>query len=438
MPRPRLATTKKHLTTSKVWRTRLVFWLGASMIGLIATAMVVAGDWIEIHFQKAFALWPLLPLLLTPLGFLSITYLTRTYVPRAEGSGLPQTIAALGMKNHKQRSQVLSIKIGLSKAGLILLGLCSGASIGRGGPTIHIAACIAYSLSRFARFPHYELCRGLILAGAAAGLTAAFNTPLAGIMFTIEEMTRRYEERLNTTIIMGVILTSITFMLLLGNYRYIGSVQSHNFESSIFLAVLVCGILGGLVGGAFSFVLVRVGRLLTPSREAKPYHFAVFCGLAVAIIGITSGGLTFGTGYFEIQHFVHGEYDMSFEYSIMKILATVISYWSGIPGGIFSPTLSIGAGLGAEVSQWFPELSASFLIMLGMAAYFTGVVQTPITAAILIVEMTGNIHLLMPLIAVTLIANSVSKYFNNEPIYRALAAEFLRGFKASPENSKAS
>jgi len=415
--------------TIKVWRTRLVLWLGAILIGLAATAMVLAGDWIELYFQKMFQLMPLLPLFLTPAGFLVITYLTRTYVPGAAGSGIPQTIAALGMKNHQQRSQVLSFKIGISKGLLILFGLFSGASIGRGGPTIHIGACIAYSLTRFARFPHYEIGRGLILAGAAAGLTAAFNTPLAGIMFAIEEMTRTYEERLNSSIIVVVIIASIIFMALLGNYRYIGAVEGTITTSSIFLVVAVCGLLGGLVGGGFSFILIRVGRLLSPFREKRPYRFALLCGLSVAIIGIASGGLTFGTGYFEIQHFIAGQQSMDLEYSILKILATVISYWSGIPGGIFSPTLSIGAGIGTEISVWFPSVNASLVVLLGMAAYFTGVVQTPITAAILIVEMTDNIHLLLPLLAVTLIANGASKYFNNEPIYRALAAEFLRAMK---------
>jgi len=434
MRNPRLSKTRKQLLAIKVWRTRLVLWFGAMLIGLVATAMVLSGDWIELLFQKMFQAMPLLPLFLTPAGFLVITYLTRQYVPGAAGSGIPQTIAALGMKTHKQRAEVLSFKIGISKGLLILFGLFSGASIGRGGPTIHIGACIAYSLTRFARFPHYEIGRGLILAGAAAGLTAAFNTPLAGIMFTIEEMTRRYEERLNSSIILVVIIASIMFLMLLGNYRYIGSVEGTITHSSIFLVVAACGLMGGLVGGGFSFVLIRVGRLLSPFKERRPYRFALLCGLSVAIIGIASGGLTFGTGYFEIQNFIAGKFDMDMEYSILKILATVISYWSGIPGGIFSPTLSIGAGIGAEISTWFPSVSTPLVILLGMAAYFSGVVQTPITAAILIVEMTDNVYLLLPLMAVTLIANGVARYFNNEPIYRALAAEFLRGMKTKRES----
>jgi len=301
MPNVRLTKTRKQLLAIKVWRTRLVLWLGALLIGLAATGMVVGGDWIELAFQKMFQTLPLLPLLLTPAGFLAITYLTRQYIPGAQGSGIPQTIAALGMKNHKQRSQVLSFKIAIGKGLLILLGLFSGASIGRGGPTIRIGACIAYSLTRFARFPPYEVVRGLILAGAAAGLTAAFNTPLAGIMFVIEEMTRNYEERLNSSIIVVVIIASIVFIMLLGNYRYIGTIEGSITTSSIFLVVVVCGVFGGLIGGSFSFILIRIGRLLTPFRNKRPYRFALFCGLSVAVIGIASGGLTFGTGYFEIQ-----------------------------------------------------------------------------------------------------------------------------------------
>ncbi|MFK5986577.1 MAG: chloride channel protein [Pseudomonadota bacterium] len=424
-----LVQDRRKFLKHQVWRTRLVLWLGALLIGLVATSLAIAGDQSELLFKQAIAVIPYLPLLLTPIGFVVITWITNKYLSGAQGSGIPQTIAALNMKNHKQRSKVLSFPIAFGKAFLILLGLLCGASIGRGGPTIHIGAAIAYALSRFARFPYHEIGRGLILAGAAAGLTAAFNTPLAGIMFTIEEMTRNYEEKINRTIIVVVIIASIMYMSLLGNFRYIGHVSGDIASYATIYMVLICGIIGGTLGGLFTFILIRGSCLLSPVRQQAPYLFALFCGLIVAFIGISTDGESFGTGYFEIQRFLSENNSISDTYPLTKLMATVVSYWSGIPGGIFTPTLSIGAGIGAELAQWFHGLPFAIVILLAMAAYFTGVMQTPITAAILIVEMTGDIELFLPLLAATITANSVSRYFNNEPIYRALAAEFLRNMK---------
>jgi len=429
MPYRQLAKDRRKFLKRQVWKTRLALWFGALVIGLVATTLAVTGDKIELLFKQTLLIYPYFPLIVTPLGFFIITWFTRNYLFGAQGSGIPQTIAALKMKNHKQRSMVLSFPIAFGKAVLILFGLLCGASIGRGGPTIHIGAAIAYSISRFARFPYHDIGRGLILAGAAAGLTAAFNTPLAGIMFTIEEMTRNYEEKINTTMILVVIIASIVYMSLLGNFRYMGHVSGDIAIYNTLYTVLICGIAGGLFGGVFTFFLIRVGRLLNPVRLNKPYFFALVCGFLVAVIGISSNGQSFGTGYFEIASLLSEQGQINHEYPFTKLLATVISYWSGIPGGIFTPTLSIGAGMGAELAQWIDGLPVSIIIVLGAAAYFTGVMQTPITAAILIVEMTGDIELFLPLLAATLVANSVSRYFNNEPIYRALAAEFLRNMK---------
>lgn len=332
-----LIKDRRKFLKRQVWRTRLALWFGALLIGLVATTLAVTGDKIELFFKQSLLTAPYFPLIITPLGFFVITWITRNYLFGAQGSGIPQTIAALKMKNHKQRSMVLSFPIAFGKTALILFGLLCGASIGRGGPTIHIGAAIAYSISRFARFPYHDIGRGLILAGAAAGLTAAFNTPLAGIMFTIEEMTRNYEEKINTTIILVVIIASIMYMSLLGNFRYMGHVSSDIATYTTIYIVFICGITGGLSGGVFTFILIRGGRLLNPVRHQKPYLFALACGLLVAIIGITSNGQSFGTGYFEIADLLSEQGHIHHEYAITKLLATVISYWSGIPGGDFYP-----------------------------------------------------------------------------------------------------
>ncbi len=434
MHRKRIRRSRKQLTSAQVWRTRGVFLVGAVLVGVSASVLALGADWAGEHFLHLVTDHPWLPFVITPSGLAFIVWLTRRFFPGAEGSGIPQAIAALHLKRHRHlRHRLLSVRIAVGKGVMIVLGLLSGASIGREGPTIHIAASIAFSLTRFARFPHYDISRGLILAGGAAGLAAAFNTPLAGVMFAIEEMAKTFEEKTNGTVFTAVIIAGITALAINGNYAYFGSVDTVIHLPQVFAVVLVCGLVGGFAGGSFSALLVQGGRRIRPWRNAHPYATAVVIGLLLAGIGLLSGGQTWGTGYAEAKAALQGGDAVDAGFPLFKYLATLLSYWSGIPGGIFAPSLSIGAGLGAEMADWFPGTDVSTVALLGMAAYFTGVVQTPLTAVIIIMEMTDNQNILLPVMAVALIADGVSKLVSPQPIYRALAEDFVRDLSISEE-----
>ncbi len=427
MHRKRIRRSRKQLASARVWRTRVVFMVGALLVGVSASLLAMGADWAGERFRRGIEQWPWLPFFIAPAGLVFIVWLTRNLFPGSEGSGIPQAIAALHLKRHKHlRHRLLSLRIAIGKGIMIVLGLLSGASIGREGPTIHIAASISFSLTRFARFPHYDISRGLILAGGAAGLAGAFNTPLAGVMFAIEEMAKTFEEKTNGTVFTAVIVSGIAALAISGNYAYFGSVDTVIQLPQIFGVVVMTGIVGGLAGGSFSALLVHGGRRLAPLRKAHPYLMAAAIGLLLALIGLASGGETWGTGYAEAKGALTATEEVGRGFPLFKYLATLISYWSGIPGGIFAPSLSIGAGLGAEMAGWFPGTDVSTVALLGMAAYFTGVVQTPLTAVIIIMEMTNNQNILLPLMAVALIADGVSKLLSPQPIYRALAEEFIR------------
>ncbi len=427
MHRKRIRRSRRQLTSARVWRTRAVFLAGAVLVGAAASLLAVGADRASEQFLQLVEGRPWLPFLITPLGLVAIVWLTRRFFPGAEGSGIPQAIAALHLKRHRHlRHRLLSVRIALGKGLMIVLGLLSGASIGREGPTIHIAASISFALTRFARFPHYDISRGLILAGGAAGLAAAFNTPLAGVMFAIEEMAKTFEEKTNGTVFTAVIIAGITALAINGNYAYFGSVETVIHLPQVFAVVVAAGLAGGLAGGSFSALLVYGGRRIRPWRSAHPYLTAAVIGLLLALVGLLSGGQTWGTGYPEAKAALTGAEEMDGGFPLFKYLATLLSYWSGIPGGIFAPSLSIGAGLGAEMAGWFPGTDLSTVALLGMAAYFTGVVQTPLTAVIIIMEMTDNQNILLPLMAVALIADGVSRLVNPQPVYRALAEDFIR------------
>lgn len=426
MYRRHLKQTSRKLLSARKWKIRVVFWGSAILVGAAAALFALGSGHADEFYHWLYREFPLLAYCLPPLGLGLIAWLTRTYFKGSEGSGIPQAIAALSMSNNLLRSQVLSFRVALAKIGLTCLGLMSGASIGREGPTVHVGASIMYALRRYLpNMRHKDMSRALILAGGAAGISAAFNTPLAGILFAIEEMSRSYEQKNSNTYLLSVILAGITALVILGPYTYFGSTTASLPLSAAWVAVLVCGVIGGLFGGLFASALIHGTRRLAPVALNYPVRLAVGCGLLLSLSGFLSGGQTFGTGYLEARLLVEGG-EVSHGFAFYKLLATVASYLSGIPGGIFAPSLSVGAGLGAELSSFFSAVPTSAIVILGMVGYFTGVVQTPITAFVIVMEMTDGSGLLMPLMVTALIARAISTLVCPVPIYQALAEAYLK------------
>jgi H+/Cl- antiporter ClcA len=372
---------------------------------------------------------PLLPFIVGPAGLALVVWITRRFFAGTQGSGIPQTIAALSVNDDKTRNQLLSPRVALGKFFLTLMALFSGASVGREGPTVQIGASIMHSLGRLTRFSRIEAERGLILAGGAAGVAAAFNTPLAGVVFAIEEMSRSFESRTSGTVLTAVIVAGIVSLWWLGDYTYFGSTSAVLEGNTAWVAVLMCGVVGGFAGGAFSQLLIVFSRGI-PGRlgvyaKQRPVLFAAYCGFALALIGTISGGTTYGTGYHEARSILEGTGELSGSYGILKMLATVISYVSGIPGGVFAPSLAIGAGLGHNLAELAPYAPAGAVVVLGMVAYFAGVVQAPVTAFVIVIEMTDNHDMIVPLMAASLLAAGCSRIVCRRPLYKALSDQFL-------------
>jgi H+/Cl- antiporter ClcA len=373
-----------------------------------------------------------LPLLITPAGFVLTVFLTRKLFSGAEGSGIPQTLIALADSGSSLSSRLLSMRIVVGKVSMAVLALCSGASLGREGPTVHLGAAIMHTLGRYAHLPPSYVERGLILTGGGAGIAAAFNTPLAGIVFAIEEMARSFDRRNSGMMMIGVVLAGMTAIVVhQNNYSYYGTTPATLDFSWVWLGVLVCGIAGGFSGGLFSQVLIVASKKLRPYMQTHWLLIALVCGLSVALIGILSGGSAHGTGYLEAKQIVscagvdNCSADVGLMYPLYKILATMATYLTTIPGGLFAPSLASGAGLGSDIALFFPAEMASTIVILGMIGYFTGVVQTPITAFVIVMEMTDDRTLMLPLMAVALLARVVGAAVCREPLYRSLAKRYV-------------
>jgi len=380
-------------------------------------------------FHAASSALPLAALVICPAGFALSAALTQRFFPGAQGSGIPQVIAAADLKDQGQVRFVLSMRLALAKLVLTVMGLASGASIGREGPTVQIGASLMRALGDFAGVSKPEQMRALVLAGGAAGIAAAFNTPLAGVVFVIEELSGSFEHRTSSRVLTSVIIAGIATTAWAGNASYFGHTAAELPFGAAWKAVVICGVLGRLFGGGFAAMLLAMGRGL-PGRLGGfamrlPVVFAALCGLTVAVIGLAAHGSVFGTGYAQARAMVGGADDLPLGFFAAKLGATLVSYASGIPGGIFAPSLAVGAGLGRCVAVLVPAAPAGAVVLLGMVAYFAGVVQAPITAAVIVMEMTDNQAMTIPLMAAAFVAFAVSRSICPQPLYGALAEQYL-------------
>jgi H+/Cl- antiporter ClcA len=418
------------------WVVRLVFWGGAIGIGVSGVVFAKGADWAFAFFRQREADWPIWPLVAPPVGLALLAWLTRRYFPGSEGSGIPQAIAALSLRDQRSRDRLLSLRIAVGKLALTVAGLAVGGSVGREGPTVQIGASIMHALGRRVRFPPVDLDRGLILAGGAAGIAAAFNTPLAGIVFAVEELHRSFEEKTSGTIFMAVVMAGVTSLALVGNYTYFGVSTAHLEHWQDWRDVAFAGVFGGLAGGAFArsmlWLRFHMPVRITRFRAESPVTFAFLCGVCVALVGWMSHGITFGTGYAEARVLVQQDGNIPLWFAPAKFVATLASYASGIPAGIFAPSLAIGAGVGHALALISPANPAA-LVVLAMAGYFAGVAQAPLTALVIVSEMIGSREMTLPLLLASMLGRSASALVCRQSLYRTLSAAFLP--KVTPPQS---
>ena len=403
-------------------------WGAALLVGLVS---VLYADW-STDASNIFLAWiagrPWLAFLITPALTVIALFLTRRWFTGSEGSGIPQVIAALHAPRTEEDTlmrRLFGVRVIVGKIIVSLIGLLGGLTIGREGPTVHIGAAIMAEIRRF--YPHRsaQLERRLLLAGAAAGLSAAFNTPLAGIIFAIEELARDFESRTNGIMITAVVFSGLTSLALAGNYLYFGQINvSGNLGGAFVLPVVLSAAMCGLIGAAFNLAVLRwrtwMPDWLIALRARKPLVYAGAVGLAVAALGVGTHGETWGSGYDQARHLLQGVTPLSDGYAITKWGAMVVSYMAGIPGGLFSPSLSIGAGLAQWVHAVFAWAPMAAVIALCMTGYLAAVTQSPITSFVIVMEMTNGTGMVIPMMATALVASRISAFFT-PPLYEALA-----------------
>jgi H+/Cl- antiporter ClcA len=265
----------------------------------------------------------------------------------------------------------------------------------------------------------------VIIAGGAAGVAAAFNTPLAGVVFAIEELANAFEQKLALLVMSAIVISGIVSLGLAGDYVYFGAMRETLGVGRALLVAPVAGLIGGLAGGLFSRLVLAVTfnrkKYLGPFAE-RPLIWALLCGIGIALLGLATG-LTWDTGYSAARAIIEGA-NAPWWFGPGKFAATLLSTLAGLPGGIFSPSLATGAGIGNLLCLIFPSDPRGAVVLLGMIAYFTGVVRAPLTAVIIIVEATASRGMILPLFAAALVADAAGRLVCKDKLYHALASEF--------------
>ena len=350
-----------------------------------------------------------------PIFFMIIIFLLTRYFPYAGGSGLPQGYA-LDVFEKPELEATYSIRTMIGKVVLTIMSIFSGASLGKEGPTIQICSSI------FASMKNISLNRRKILIriGAGVGVATAFNAPLGGIVFAIEEYIKQSNHKINLFLLSGIGIAGYFAVLVSGNYSYMGAISLNKLEYSwqIMLFCLVAGVICGICGALYTWLMVfvsvgRGSRFCLWRTNNKILNAGIF-GFLVASLGISTGGLSFGNGAIESSNFLNSVSGSPWYYGISKALGSIFSVAGGVPGGYFSTALSIGLGIMDLVHRLIPFLPLQQFYLLGMVGFLSAITGAPITAVVMVMSIVSGIdHFALPLILCSLIAARIAKIFGD-------------------------
>jgi H+/Cl- antiporter ClcA len=426
---------RSELSLGRHWLDRGIVLACAALAGLFVVGFTVLTEWTERAFGLVRAAGAWWPLLWTPLVAAGVVWLTRRYAPGAAGSGIPQVMAAMDVAMPpERRGEFVSLKLSVAKMLLTAGGLLGGLSIGREGPAVQVAAGVMHHARRWLSPNSGIRPQDLLAAGGAAGIAAAFNTPLAGVVFAIEELTRGREYRNTSLVVACIVLAGLMAVSVFGNNTYFGRLQVQRLEWNLLGPGLLVALVSGLAGGLFSRLIALSMRgmpdRVSMLRARRPIVFAAACGFVVAVIGIATGGAVFGAGYHPTSQLLGGDDSGSLPviYTLLKFIATWLSTWAGVPGGIFAPSLAIGAGIGHDVAYLLGVAGTIPLIALGMVGFLAAVTQAPLTAFIIVMEMVDGHAMVLSLMATALLASGVSRLVS-KTLYSTLTELLLMRFQ---------
>jgi CIC family chloride channel protein len=394
--------------------------------GLAVVCFRFAIDWCRILTLGSGGAPPAARLVLAPtLAGLVISALVIHVFPKARGSGVNQTKAALYIYNG-----FIPIRTAVGKFLTAALAIGSGHSLGPEDPSLQIGASLASALGRRVELSRDRM-RLIAPVGAAAGLAAAFNAPISAVLFVIEEVIGRWTAGILGSVVLSAVSGVVVMRWFLGSeplFRIPVVQLEHPTE---LIAYCALGLVGGLLSVAFASGIAVFRRQCAACPGWSRYFQSAVAGLLIGLIAVLGAPQVMGAGYEYIDEAMHGEFTWQFLGILagLKLLATLLSFVSGTPGGMFAPTLFIGAMLGAAVGgaehAVLPRLivSPGTYALVGMGVLFAGFLRAPMTSVFMVLEVSGNYSIILPVIVANTIAYVISRALNPTPIFDVLTRQ---------------
>jgi len=371
-------------------------------------------------------------LLITPLTLGGIRYLTLRYAPFAASSGIPQVLGVI----HSTRSTrayadhfLLTPVKALFKAVMVVIAMATGATAGREGPAIQIGASLMSSwCNRWVKRIRVSP-RMIITAGAATGLAAAFSTPIGAVLYALEDLAAGRKLRSKGFLLLPIVVASFAVLALGGHARFF-AIDEVALVMPPWWAMLAVPLICGLVAGAMGWIMViGMPRLLPTTRTPlQGGLLAAAIGLVLAIFGIMTAGLSMGSGNDTSAALLNtaAQFDETYSVGIIKTISTTLTFATGIPAGILTPSLAVGAGFGNDFAVLFQLFeSRQWLVALGMTAFLAGVLRAPVTTAVLVVELTGFFTMTLHLLFASLLGVVMARVFLRESLYEVLMKRLI-------------
>jgi H+/Cl- antiporter ClcA len=408
------------------------FWIASLLTGLVAVGYTKMFVFSESLLKQILHWHNWMIFLMTPVCFMIAWLAVRLFAPNAKGSGIPQVMAAIELatpKNDDKIKTLLSIRIAITKIFSSLMMVLGGGAIGREGPTIQIAGSVFRMVNKWIPSSWPKLSnQNFILTGAAAGLAAAFNTPLGGVVFAMEELARTHIRFFRTALFSAVIIAGLTAQGFLGPYLYLGYPDVKGLQFAIFAAVAVTAVLSGVLGSIMSKLILKIAKWKRSFPEWKTILFIVSAALIIAFIAYFLNNQILGSGKDLMnQKLFTNDKTTTWDTVLVRMAGQVLAFNTGAAGGVFAPSLAAGASVGAWISTLFHFVgaNANILILSGMVGFLTGVTRTPFTSAILVLEMTDRHSVIFHLMLAALISNIAAVIIDKHSLYEQLKKEYL-------------